>query len=91
MFKKQKFSFSVLRSSCLMFCQFQPGVACKSVAYNKSMYFLSNYFVSSIIIKTSCKLINPSLPSGPFRYSLKTPENLLFTDILGGYRTESLG
>ena len=28
----------VLLSFCLIFCQFQTGVACKSVAYKKSVY-----------------------------------------------------
>ena len=32
------FSLRVLLSFCLTFCQFQPGVAYKSVAYKKSMY-----------------------------------------------------
>ena len=31
----QKFGLSVLLSFCLIFCKFQPGVACKSVAYEK--------------------------------------------------------
>ena len=30
-FQYQKFSFRVLRSLCLIFCQFQPGVAYKSI------------------------------------------------------------
>ena len=32
----QKFSLGVLLSICLIFCQFQPGVAYKSVAYKKA-------------------------------------------------------
>ena len=31
----RKFSLRVLLSFCLIFCQFQPGVAYKSVAYKK--------------------------------------------------------
>ena len=36
-FKSQKFSVRVLRSFCLIFCQFQPGATYKSVAYKKSV------------------------------------------------------
>ena len=36
-FNQQKFSLRVLLSFCLIVCQFQPGVACKSVAYKKSV------------------------------------------------------
>ena len=32
-FRFQKFSLRVLPSICLIFCQFQPGVVYKSVAY----------------------------------------------------------
>ena len=35
---EQKFSLRVLLSICLIFCQFLPGVAYKSVAYKKSVY-----------------------------------------------------
>ena len=34
-FQKQKFSLRVLLRFCMIFCQFQPGVAYKSVAYIK--------------------------------------------------------
>ena len=34
-FKYQKFSLRVLLSICLIFCQFQPGIAYKSVIYKK--------------------------------------------------------
>ena len=34
-FKLQKFSLRVLLSICLIFCQFQPRIAYKSVAYKK--------------------------------------------------------
>ena len=37
----QKFSLRVLLSSCLIFCQFQPGIAYKSVAYKNSVQFSS--------------------------------------------------
>ena len=33
---RQKFSLRVLLSFCLIFGQFQPGVACKSVAFKKA-------------------------------------------------------
>ena len=33
----QKLSLSVLLRICLIFCQFQPGVAYKSIAYKKSV------------------------------------------------------
>ena len=46
-FKFQKFSLRVLLTFCLIFRQFQPGVAYKSVAYKKSMY-----------IRSSCKTEN---------------------------------
>ena len=35
--KCQKFNLRVLLSFCLFFCQFQPGVAYKIVAYKKSI------------------------------------------------------
>ena len=35
----------MLLSTCLIFCQFQPGVAYKSVAYIKSMYSSSVSFI----------------------------------------------
>ena len=35
----QKFSFMVLRSFCLIFCKFQPGVAYESAAYKKAYNF----------------------------------------------------
>ena len=35
--KKQKFSLRALFSFCFIFCQLQPGVAYKSVAYKKRM------------------------------------------------------
>ena len=35
--KCQKFSLRMLISICLIFCQFQPGVADKSVAYEKNV------------------------------------------------------
>ena len=35
-FKQQKLNHRVLLSICLIFCQFQPGVAYKSVAYKKA-------------------------------------------------------
>ena len=37
--KQQKFSLRVLLSICLIFCQFQPGVANKSVAYKRKRVF----------------------------------------------------
>ena len=40
----QKFSLIVLLSFCLIFCQFQPGVTYKSVAYKKSVYYGSSTF-----------------------------------------------
>ena len=36
--KASKFSLRVLFNFCLIFCQYQPGVAYKSVAYKKSVY-----------------------------------------------------
>ena len=44
-FRKQKLILEVLLSTCLIFCQFQPGVAYKSVAYIKSMYSSSVSFI----------------------------------------------
>ena len=35
----------VLLSICLIFCQFQPDVAYKSVAYKKSVYLEHNFTV----------------------------------------------
>ena len=39
----QKFSFRVLLSICLIFNQFQPGVAYKSVAYKKNQVVVEKY------------------------------------------------
>ena len=35
--KEQKFSLRELVSICLFFCQFQPGIAYKGIAYKKSV------------------------------------------------------
>ena len=42
-FQIEKFSLRVLLSICLIFCQFQPGVAYKSVAY-KNMYIHASLY-----------------------------------------------
>ena len=39
-FKKRNFSLRVLLSLYLIFCQFQPGVASKSIAYKKIVYIM---------------------------------------------------
>ena len=39
----QKFSLRVWPTFCLIFCQFQPGVTYKSVAYKKSVYLFMRY------------------------------------------------
>ena len=39
-YKCQKFSLRVLLSLCLIFCQFQPGAAYKSIAYKKKCVLL---------------------------------------------------
>ena len=43
----QKFSLSVLLSFCLVFCQFQPGVAYESVASKKKrvLVTLNGHFI----------------------------------------------
>ena len=38
-FKQQNFSLKVLLINCWIFCQFQPAVACKSVAYKKKCVY----------------------------------------------------
>ena len=38
-FKQQNFNLRVLLSFCLTFCQFQPGIAHKSVAYKKKRVY----------------------------------------------------
>ena len=38
-----KFSLRVLLSICLIFCQFQPGVAYKSIAYKKACISVGYY------------------------------------------------
>ena len=43
-FQTGKLSLRVLLSICLIFCQFQAGVAYKSVAYKKSMYSKSTHW-----------------------------------------------
>ena len=44
--KYQKFSLSVLLRICLtFFCQFQPGVAYKSVAYKKCVYLFKGLHI----------------------------------------------
>ena len=49
-FKKRKFSLRVLLSICLIFCQFQPGVAYKSVAYKKACKLI---YINLILVKKS--------------------------------------
>ena len=39
-FKKQKSRLTVLRSFCLIFCEFQPGDAYKSVAYKEKSEYM---------------------------------------------------
>ena len=46
----QKFSLRVLLSFCLNFCQFQPGVTYKSVAYKKICITVSQ-------MKITCSLV----------------------------------
>ena len=41
-FKSRKFSRRMLLSFCLVFCQYQPGIAYKSVAYEKIVYIRSD-------------------------------------------------
>ena len=36
----------MLLSFCLIFCQFHPGVAYKSVVYIKSVYFIENDLIT---------------------------------------------
>ena len=43
--KKRKFSLRVLRSSYLVFCQFQPGVTYTSVAYKKRVLCVAGIIV----------------------------------------------
>ena len=38
---QKRFNLGVLLSICLFFCQFQPGVTYKSVAYKKGVYLFS--------------------------------------------------
>ena len=60
-FKQQKFSFRVLLSFCLIFCQFQPGVAYKNVAYKKSVQpeqCLPNYLSRTILTAHRYLLLN---------------------------------
>ena len=38
-FKQQNFNLRVLLSFCLTFCQFQPGIAYKNVAYKKKRVY----------------------------------------------------
>ena len=42
--KKQKFSLGLLLGFCLPFGQFQPGFACKSVAYKKACSWFNYYY-----------------------------------------------
>ena len=46
--KEEKFSLRLLLSICLIFCQFQSGVAHKSVAYKKSMYHIKIYRITQL-------------------------------------------
>ena len=46
-FKEQKFSLRVLLSICLIFCQFQPGVSSKSVAYEKACHCVKSVRIRS--------------------------------------------
>ena len=44
-FKKQKFNLRVLLSICLIFGQFQPGVASKSFAYKSVAYISTDHYI----------------------------------------------
>ena len=46
--KEEKFSLRLLLSICLIFCQFQSGVAHKSLAYKKSMYHIKIYRITQL-------------------------------------------
>ena len=50
-FKRRKFRFRALLGFCLIFWQFQPAVAYKSVAYKKNLtaYFYSNLYLHCVI------------------------------------------
>ena len=58
-FKYQKFSLRVLLSFCFIFCQFQPGVPYKSVAYKKSVHLHSSYIqlFHCYVITVKCRLV----------------------------------
>ena len=45
----------VLLSICLIFCQFQPGVAYKSVTYKKACSSTKDTFTKVILTQTLCK------------------------------------
>ena len=58
-FKQQKFSLRLLLSLCLIFRQFQPGVAYKSVAYKKVCVPI---FIYKTILKINEPIFFPRLP-----------------------------
>ena len=49
----QKFSLRILLSICLIFCQFQPGVANKSVAYRKKKRNEAYFRKASLVLRVS--------------------------------------
>ena len=62
----QKFSFRVLLSFCLIFCQFEPGVACKSVnwkCYNWKKRTLCLHLTFKTAKHLCPNLQKPLLPS----------------------------
>ena len=53
----------MLLSICLNFCQFQPGVACKSVAYKRKRVFFA--FITDCLIH--CSLLSVTHPICNFK------------------------
>ena len=77
----QKFSLSVLLRFCLIYCQFHPGFAYKSVAYEKSLYLLQRKQQYNVVhltfpphilpTKSNLEHVTLRLSGGEFRIKYK--------------------
>ena len=56
--KQKKSSLRVFLSNCLIFCQFQSGIAYKSVAYKKTLCMFFGIFLSNCIFSISFSIVS---------------------------------
>ena len=83
----KKYSFRVLLSFCLIFCQFQPGAAYKSVAYTKKASILVDKygsFQSRLCYSLLTKAVSRSCSvKKVFLKTFFLPWNLFFDKVAG--------